>query len=281
NTMSYKWPERTSKHAPSFKKDALHSLQLFFEDLERFFKERDVEMAKSPTNAPAMTDAAKIEKTVEYLDGETRVEWREFEVYVDRAGKTWDQFKEAIYEEYPGSDPKRSRKFTLGDMHALIGKTTSNGIYTVDELGDFTRHYFAITKKLLDKKEIGKHEVLKGFINAFGSQEDVKRQYLQKNTNAHDTIPNSMLKTAAIKALEGPTAVEEAFQSPGRLGQTYPATSRAANRAAVEYPKRSGYDGEDQDPISDRPQERTVAIKEEPTETSLLLKFMEQMERSR
>ncbi|KAH8834632.1 hypothetical protein DL96DRAFT_1457386 [Flagelloscypha sp. PMI_526] len=233
--MSFKWPERTSKHTPSFKKDAPYSLQLFFKDLEKLFKERDVEMAKAPTNASPMTDVAKIEKTVEYLDGETRVEWRELEVYKQRTSKKWDKFKEGIYEEYPGSNPKRSRKFTIGDMHALIGKTIANGINNEDELGEFARCYFAITKKLLDAKEISKPDILKGFINAFGGQEDVKmriKQYLQKNTNPRDPIPNSLLKTAAIEALEGPDTIEEAFQPSGRAIQTYARASKAANRAA-------------------------------------------------
>ncbi|KAH8793119.1 hypothetical protein DL96DRAFT_1483574, partial [Flagelloscypha sp. PMI_526] len=230
--MSYQWPERTHKHAPSFKKDVLYSLQLFFEELEKLFKARDVEMAKAPTSAAAMTDEEKIEKAVEYLDGETMFEWRELSVYAQKASKTWDQFKEAIYDQYPESDPKRSRRYTIGDMHSLIGKTVASGIYTVKELGEFARQYFAITNKLLDSKEIGNPEVLKGFINAFGSQEDVKRrikQYLDKNTNLRNVITESTLKTAAIEALEGPSAVEEAFQPPGRA---YPTTAKATEHAA-------------------------------------------------
>ncbi|KAH8822258.1 hypothetical protein DL96DRAFT_1559910 [Flagelloscypha sp. PMI_526] len=217
-------------------------------------------MAKAPTNANPMTDVEKIEKAVEYLDGETRVEWRELEVYEQRTSKKWEEFKEGIYGEYPGSDPKRSRKFTISDMHALIGKTIANGINNGDELGEFACCYFAITKKLLDLKEISNPKVLKGFINAFGSQEDVKlriKQYLQKHTNPQDPIPNSLLKTAAIEALEGPDAIEEAFQPSGRASQTYARPSRTANQATVEYSKQSSYDREEDDLISNRPRERT------------------------
>ncbi|KAH8823658.1 hypothetical protein DL96DRAFT_1741650 [Flagelloscypha sp. PMI_526] len=275
--MSFKWPARFSKAAPSFVKAEPSSLEIFFEDLEALFQARDEEVTSSPTNGIALTDVEKIERSLRYLDSESWGYWRQLDEYEDRTNHTWAQFKKAVHREYPGTDPDDERQYTIGDMHSLIRKTSSNGIYSLSELSDFMHPYFTITKRLLEVHAITHIDIVKGFLSAFGDQEDITKRmkkYLQRNQKSRDPISKTLLVEAAVDALSGSDSIDEAFFDSEQPIRAIPTCPRAASRRPVESPLQSD-DSNNEDPIFNQAK-RPAVIKREPTQSALLLQSVEQ-----
>jgi hypothetical protein len=99
-------PSRGDRSALKFDPKQPRELRRYFDDLDFAFGHTAV-----------TTDDAK--KQHAYVDVDTSEMWETLEEYTD-ATKMYDEFKEAIYTLYPGSEEER--KWSVADMDQLEGE---------------------------------------------------------------------------------------------------------------------------------------------------------------
>ena len=65
------------------------------------------------------------------------------------ATKSYQEFVDAVYKLYPGSDSER--RWSIVDMDKLVGETLRVGILSLADLGRYHREFIAITTFLIAK----------------------------------------------------------------------------------------------------------------------------------
>jgi len=99
-------PFRGAEDAPTFDGSPSRLIR-YFRDVDRLY----LSMGKSPT------DAEKISQAIYYLDYDTADLWEGIPP-PPGAGFTWDSFKKAIMELYPGSE--ETRLYSVRDLEMLV-----------------------------------------------------------------------------------------------------------------------------------------------------------------
>ena len=116
-------PSRGDRSAPKFDPKQPRELRRYFDDLDFAFG-----------RAAVTTDDAKKQHACRYVDVDTSELWETLAEYTD-ATKTYDEFKEAIYALYPGSEEER--KWSVADMDQLVGERSRIGILSLSDLGEY------------------------------------------------------------------------------------------------------------------------------------------------
>ena len=69
---------------------------------------------------------------------------------------SYQQFVNAVYKSYPGSDAKRH--WLIGDMEKLVGEASRVRISSLADLGKYHREFIAMTTFLIAKNHISATE---------------------------------------------------------------------------------------------------------------------------
>ena len=83
-----------------------------------------------------------------FADCNTAELWEILPEFADMT-KTYQDFVDAVYKLYPGSDLER--RWAIADMDKLVGETSQVGILSLADLGRYHREFMAITTFLIVK----------------------------------------------------------------------------------------------------------------------------------
>ena len=146
-------PSRGNRSAPKFDPKQPRGLRRYFDDLDFAFGRAGV------------TDVHEMKQhACRYVDVDTSELWETLEAYTD-VTKTYDQFKDAVYALYPGSDEER--KWSVADMDQLVGERSRLGILSLSDLGEYHRQFLAITTFLISKGRLSEAEQSRAFVRGF------------------------------------------------------------------------------------------------------------------
>ncbi|KAF4600449.1 hypothetical protein EYR38_005077 [Pleurotus pulmonarius] len=142
-------PDPGQRHAPSFSGDP--------GSLERFFNEFDLYAVMAN-----LDDSAKVAYSRRYLDDND--DYRTWSRISKIHPSDWKAFKNAIYDEYPGS---RTSTFTsLSELEELIAEHRYQ-ITTAAQLGKYQRHFTDICETLQETSMLSKCEAARHFLSTF------------------------------------------------------------------------------------------------------------------
>jgi hypothetical protein len=186
-------PARNHSSAPSFKKsDTPRELRRYFEELDHLLKANSI-----------VDDDEKKSYARRYVDIDTSDLWETIPEH--KAASSYQQFVEALYKLYPGSD--NERRWALTDMDALIGEHARLGIYTLAELGTYYRSFITITTFLIDKGRLSENEQSRAFTRGFPSSlwNRVQQRLQLKNPDHYPDDPYTLndINEAAKFVLSG------------------------------------------------------------------------------
>ncbi|CAK5283498.1 unnamed protein product [Mycena citricolor] len=168
-------PPRGARGAPIFDSKQPRELLRFFSDLEYHFG------AAGVTN-----DQEKKKHAVRYLPFDDAEVWESLESFA--APSSYDQFKAAVLKLYPGTDA--DRRYSLSDMHALIGEYASIGILSRVDYSEFYRRFLVITKFLVDKSRLSKAEQSRAFRRAISASSLWPRVHQRLQVKKPDVHPD-------------------------------------------------------------------------------------------
>ena len=86
-----------------------------------------------------------------FADCDTAELWEILPEFADTA-KMYQDFVDAVYKLYPGSDSER--QWVIADMDKLVGETSRVGILSLTDLGRYHREFMVITTFLIAKNRI-------------------------------------------------------------------------------------------------------------------------------
>jgi hypothetical protein len=185
-------PGRGERSVPSFAGGT--------EEVSRYFSELDNLLALKGIT----TDAEKKQGALKYLVTTVlKRMWKACETYSD-VTKTYEDFKDQIYEFYPGSLDNAS---TVHQLDSLIGECARLGIKDTTELGEFHFQFRTIAKFLISKNRMSQAKESRGFLQVLGPDlEDCICQRLQNikpNQDPEDPYDLKDLYNAAVFCLKG------------------------------------------------------------------------------
>ena len=90
-----------------------------------------------------------------FIDCDTMELWEILPKFTD-ATASYQQFVDAVYKLYPGSDAERH--WSIGDMEKLVGEASRVGISSLTDLGKYHREFIAMTTFLITKNHISAAE---------------------------------------------------------------------------------------------------------------------------
>ena len=99
-----------------------------------------------------------------FTDCDTAELWEILPEFADTA-KTYQDFVDAVYKLYPGSDLER--RWAIADMDKLVGETSQVGILSLADLGRYHREFMAITTFLIAKNRISPAKQSRAFACGF------------------------------------------------------------------------------------------------------------------
>ena len=208
-------PSRGDRSAPKFDPKQPRELRRYFDDLDFAFG-----------RAAVTTDEAKKQHTCRYVDVDTSELWETLEEYTD-AAKTYDEFKEAVYALYPGSEEER--KWSVADMDQLVGERSRIGILLLSDLGEYHRQFLAITTFLIGKGRLSTAEQSRAFVRGFPPDLwQTISQRLQLKYPDHfpdDPYPLIDIHQAARYALHGTSTAQVTSSAAASTPNARPATS--------------------------------------------------------
>jgi hypothetical protein len=146
-------PCRGDRSAPRFDPKQPRELRRYFDDLDFAF-----------ARAAVTDQAEKKGHACRYVDVDTSELWETLVEFTD-VTKTYDEFKSAVYELYPGSDEER--KWSVADMDQLVGERSRIGIISLADLGEYYRNFLAITTFLRSKRRLSDAEQSRAFVRGF------------------------------------------------------------------------------------------------------------------
>ncbi|KAF7431238.1 hypothetical protein PC9H_006959 [Pleurotus ostreatus] len=134
----YTMPDPGQSRAPSYTGDP--------ETLERFFDELD----RHAERIPDIDDRAKV------------MTWaRIAKEHLDN----WNEFKNAIYEQYPGS--RDSETADLSELLQLIEETSKIAVMTVPKLGQYQRKFTNLVVTLQESETVSTRQAVDYFLSPF------------------------------------------------------------------------------------------------------------------
>jgi len=145
-------PARGDRNAPKFDPTKPRELRAYFSDVEFHL-----------ARAGFTTSDVKKEYSRRYLDLDTADLWETLPEYSGTA--TYDEYKIAILEIYPGSEI--DRKWNVEDLKSLTEETVRAGIRTLGEFGEYHRHFLNISGFLSANGDLGNKERSRVFIQGF------------------------------------------------------------------------------------------------------------------
>ena len=86
-----------------------------------------------------------------FIDCDTVELWEILPEFADMAA-SYQQFIDAVYKSYPGSDAERC--WSIGDMEKLVGEASRVGISSLADLGNYHRVFIAMTTFLIAENHI-------------------------------------------------------------------------------------------------------------------------------
>jgi hypothetical protein len=174
-------PARGDRNAPQFDSQKPRELPRYFSDLQYLFM------------CAQVTDSTeKKQHTPRFLTVEDQDIWETLDEFTD-ATKTYDEFKRAVLNLYPGTDA--DRKYSLADLDALIGEYGRIGIHSNADFSEFYRQFLVISKYLVDKQRLSEGERCRAFRHAIQSQtfwDRVDRHLQIKQPDVHPQDPYSV-----------------------------------------------------------------------------------------
>ena len=99
-----------------------------------------------------------------FVDCNTVELWEILPEFADTA-VSYQQFVNAVYKLYPGSDAKRC--WLIGDMEKLVGEASRVGISSLANLGKYHREFITMTTFLITKNHISAAEQSQAFARGF------------------------------------------------------------------------------------------------------------------
>ncbi|KAF9486861.1 hypothetical protein BDN71DRAFT_804057 [Pleurotus eryngii] len=142
-------PDPGQSHAPLFSGDP-GSLERFFDEFERYAVTANLD------------DSTKVTYSRRYLDDND--DYRTWSRIAKIHPNDWKAFKNAVYDEYPGS---RTSEFTsLSELEELIAEYR-NQITTAAQLGKYRRRFTDICETLQETSVLSKREAIHQFLSAF------------------------------------------------------------------------------------------------------------------
>ncbi|KAF4596061.1 hypothetical protein EYR38_007433 [Pleurotus pulmonarius] len=144
----FNMPDPGQRHAPSFSGDP-ESLERFFDEVERYAVRASID------------DSAKIVYARRYV---TDSEYRTWSRLAKSHPNDWTAFKNAAYDEYPGS---RSSEFAdLAQLEELV-EEYRNKITTIAQVGKYRRRFTDIFEILQEADILTEREAIKYFLSIF------------------------------------------------------------------------------------------------------------------
>jgi hypothetical protein len=147
-----KMPPRGHSTAPSFDPTAPRELRRYFADVELLL-----------SNCGITDDQEKKQHSVRYLPVDTADLWEEIPQFA--APTTYDIYKKAIFDLYPGSGEEC--KWLRSDMTALVTKQNQAGIHDLQGLREYYRQFYSITQYLKNKSRISNLKQCRAFVEGF------------------------------------------------------------------------------------------------------------------
>ena len=92
---------------------------------------------------------------LQFIDSNTAELWEILPEFTN-AAISYQQFVDALYKLYPGSDAERH--WSIGDMEKLIGEASRVGISSLADLGKYHREFITMTTFLITKNHISAAE---------------------------------------------------------------------------------------------------------------------------
>ena len=99
-----------------------------------------------------------------FADCDTAELWKILPEFADTV-KTYQDFVDAVYKLYPGSDSEQ--RWAIADMDKLVGETSRVGILSLADLGRYHREFMAIMTFLIVKNCISPAEQSRAFARGF------------------------------------------------------------------------------------------------------------------
>ena len=137
-------PTRGDRGAPAFDPSKPRELRHFYEELKFHFGQSNV-----------IDEATMKKHALRFADCDTAELWEILPEFADTV-KTYQDFMDAVYKLYPGSDSER--RWAIADMDKLVGETSRVGILSLTDLGRYHREFMAITTFLITKNCISPAE---------------------------------------------------------------------------------------------------------------------------
>ena len=173
-------PFRGAHGAPSFDGTPTH--------LNRFFSDLDLTYAALGLTP---TDQERVTQAIYYLDADTAFLWETLSP--PGAAWTWDTFKTAVRELYPGSD-STARLYSVTDLERVVQEWAARGIFTRGELGDYFRSFTLISRHLLSNGRIDQNTLNRLYVQGFGNttRRRIEHRLSIVDVNHHPDDPYSM-----------------------------------------------------------------------------------------
>ena len=99
-----------------------------------------------------------------FVDCDTTELWEILLEFADTAA-SYQQFVDAVYKLYPGSDTERC--WSIGDMEKLVGEASRVGILSLADLRKYHKEFITMTTFLIAKNHISAAEQSRAFTCGF------------------------------------------------------------------------------------------------------------------
>jgi hypothetical protein len=152
-TAVYSMPARGNRTAPQFDPSRPRELRRYFGDLDFHF-----------TRSQITADQERKGHCCRYVDLDTSELWESLTEFSDIT-TTYSDFRQAIYKLYPGSGEER--RWLVADLEKLVEERSRIGVHSLGDLGDYYRHFIAITAFLRSKSRLSAAEESRIFAKGF------------------------------------------------------------------------------------------------------------------
>ena len=146
-------PAHGDCRAPTFDPSKPRELRCFFEELKFHFGRSNV-----------VNEVTMKKHALRFADCDTAELWEILPKFADTA-KMYQDFVDAVYKLYPGSDSEQ--RWAIADMDKLVGETSWVGILPLADLGRYHREFMVIMMFLITKNHISPAEQSRVFVRGF------------------------------------------------------------------------------------------------------------------
>ena len=210
-------PTRRHHGAPAFDPSKPQELCHFFEELKFHFRRSNV-----------IDEVTMKKHALRFTDCDTAELWEILPEFANTA-KTYQDFVDAVYKLYPGSDSEQ--QWAIADMDKLVGETSWVSILSLADLGRYHREFMAIMTFLIAKNCISPAEQSHAFAHGF-PPELWNRVAHRLHLKLPDHFPDDPytleeIHDAAHFVLHGTASYALAYHDQRQAAQTSAAVSKA------------------------------------------------------